>query len=762
VISKDADSAKVSAKRIHLERTMRSAGSKVVGFIAALLLLFGVACGGKGTASSKPTPAPTPVVAISLTPGSAALSINGTKQFAAKVTGSTNTGVTWTVAEAVGGSVNSAGLYTAPAKAGTFHVVATSAADTTKSAKSAVTVAAPLPTFSSAAPAAAIQATTYSYTIQAVDPAGTSLTYALTAAPAGATVSGNTVTWTPAANQSRVPNSFTLTATSAAGATSSQSWTVIPTGTVTGTCNDTFYAAKGSVPSVNDLSQDGETFAALVPQADGSVQTINGTGTANGTFTITNVPAGYYWLQLNFQGLAYVGSNQYFWTSSSTFDCGADGFGRYTPSVDPAGVSATLNWYLTDLVPWVTSGNNLDTYNPNIDYSFGPDFDVIPSLATTFVEVGQNLKSMPQVDPTQGDLGYVVQSMDNEYGEGVEIWSVVSTAALPNSFSIVNQGDIGNINALMVPNSSSLAMDINIDFPSYATAESVNSAYVLGGYNGFAQIQPFVADRWTPNWDNVELNFFRSRVAAPSTLLDLGSYNLGTQYPSTWPVTFWFDLEGISTTQLAEGDGSTKVQVPVSIGQMGTTLPTALQPAEPAMSPIQNATINNVSFSSSQAINGGAITLAWSAPTGLAPCGYMVDLYQVDPEGGKLNPDSYLQFYTAQPTMIFPAQSLGSGTYLFVVEAMADSLAKIETAPFHYGLTAAWADAASGVITYTYTGTSATPPTFFPSVEGIGIPIKNVATNAKANAAARKGSPRSKHALKPGFAGLRSQAVVAK
>jgi hypothetical protein len=61
----------------------------------------------------------------------------GTQQFTATVTGSTNTSVTWS---ATGGTVTTAGLYTAPSTPGTYTVTAKSVADTTKTASATVTV----------------------------------------------------------------------------------------------------------------------------------------------------------------------------------------------------------------------------------------------------------------------------------------------------------------------------------------------------------------------------------------------------------------------------------------------------------------------------------------------------------------------------------------------------------------------------------------------------------------------------------------------
>ena len=100
------------------------------------------------TKSGSATGTVKPVALVTLTPTSSTLSINATKQFAATVTGlpiGLDTGVTWSVTESGGGTVSQSGLYTAPSsvtnpQGTTFHVVATSKYDATKSATAAVTV----------------------------------------------------------------------------------------------------------------------------------------------------------------------------------------------------------------------------------------------------------------------------------------------------------------------------------------------------------------------------------------------------------------------------------------------------------------------------------------------------------------------------------------------------------------------------------------------------------------------------------------------
>ena len=104
--------------------------------------------GGNVATSSLPeTVAVNPKVHVSVDPPPNPLSVQtGTYTFKANVTnidGSTpeNTKVFWSVQETNGGTINSSsGAYTAPPMPGTFHVVATSQADTSVTGTTAVTV----------------------------------------------------------------------------------------------------------------------------------------------------------------------------------------------------------------------------------------------------------------------------------------------------------------------------------------------------------------------------------------------------------------------------------------------------------------------------------------------------------------------------------------------------------------------------------------------------------------------------------------------
>ncbi len=79
-------------------------------------------------------------LAVKVNPPTVNVAVNGTTTFTATVAGSTDQRVTWSVQESNGGSIAQDGTYSAPAAAGTFHVIATSVADPTRSGTATVNV----------------------------------------------------------------------------------------------------------------------------------------------------------------------------------------------------------------------------------------------------------------------------------------------------------------------------------------------------------------------------------------------------------------------------------------------------------------------------------------------------------------------------------------------------------------------------------------------------------------------------------------------
>ncbi len=125
-----------------------SLGAVTVG-MAAMIALCG--CGGNNSSTPvTPPPAPAANVSVTVTPNSVTVVPGATQSFVAMVTGTTDTAVTWSVKEISGGTIDSAGLYTAPPNYATFHVVATSQANPAVEGIAAVVVPMPQVTISPA------------------------------------------------------------------------------------------------------------------------------------------------------------------------------------------------------------------------------------------------------------------------------------------------------------------------------------------------------------------------------------------------------------------------------------------------------------------------------------------------------------------------------------------------------------------------------------------------------------------------------------
>ena len=182
---------------------------------SAALALAAACLGACGASTTGADNSPNVVVE----PQDAQVAPLGTVSFSATVTGTADTTVIWSVQEGTpGGSITSAGLYTAPAALGTFHVVAAARADPAIRGTAAVNVvtAPALAVATAALPDGAV-GSAYSPTLTATG-GTTPYAWAVTAGslPAGLTLAASTgvVSGTPTAVGG---SSFTVEVTDSAG-----------------------------------------------------------------------------------------------------------------------------------------------------------------------------------------------------------------------------------------------------------------------------------------------------------------------------------------------------------------------------------------------------------------------------------------------------------------------------------------------------------------------------------------------------------------
>jgi len=357
---------------------MKTSRFLAIGAALSLVLML-VACGGGSSSSGSGIPT---VVSVAITPPASgtAFNLNGQATFSATVTvtNGASTAVTWSVQEgATGGSINSAGVYTAPSAitgtSASFHIVATAQADTTKTASVAVTVSLGAnPTFTSTPPASVVGGTPYTYVVAATVAPASSITYALTQKPTGASLSGATLSWTPSASQTNVANSFTITATTLAGGTATQVWTVtpsVPPLVITNT--------PGLTASVGSAY----TYAVAASDVSGSVITFVFTGPAAATHsgnTISWTPAPADGRTLD--NFSVTATSNYGGTASKswTVNCAgpvtvnaADFYWSMDGTYTPVAPSAVIGYDLSDVKAFVPNANGTVTTFSGIDNGGG-------------------------------------------------------------------------------------------------------------------------------------------------------------------------------------------------------------------------------------------------------------------------------------------------------------------------------------------------------------------------------------------------------
>ncbi len=550
-----------------------------------------------------------------------------------------------------------------------------------------------IPAFSSVPVTTAVEGTLYTYQLSATSPDMGAIAFSLTAGPTGASLSGNTLTWTPTHAQSRIANQFSVTATDAKGGSASQSWSVTPNGTIQIKAVFTYWTPTGTV-DIPRVWLAGQPYpAALVPQSDGSLTRLQGAANPDGTFGIPDVPAGFYWLQLS--------PFQTYWTSTSDFDAGVDVVG--SPLKTATQSTTTLNVSLSGLDP-IQQGDLFPIQSNTRGFELALAGGFLGTTGATTLNITVPLN--PIIDFSSVNTLFFRQ-MEPVTSGGFSGLALGPALTQPNV--TITNGATNNISATLTPSPQS-SIPLNIKGSAWANSyQNVAPTAPLPLLTDFSvSAQPFVTDRiatalttilgpnltmlvptgpsssrlsppvYTCGESSGPLLFPTINATPPPILTDqdFGAVSFGDPFPQSWPRIFQFCQH--ATVQLPRPNSTLTDTFLLTFGE---TTPLRTAPIAPLVGPVQNPTINGASIFQSGALSTTAVNLSWSAPTGTQPFGYYVTVFQLATlPTGATQYVTVARLGTAKTSMSVPLLNAGS-TYVFQIVAGVDGIANMETSP---------------------------------------------------------------------------------
>lgn len=548
------------------------------------------------------------------------------------------------------------------------------------------------PVFTSTPVTQAAEATPYSYQLTAT---GTGVGFSLTSAPTGATLNGSTISWTPTSAQSRVPNNFTATATvSGAPSSATQSWTVTPSGIIRISRVDTVWKQSGSTNTPFDWTSISSNVAALVPQPDGSFQSLSGTAGANGSFQIPNVPAGYYWLKL--------GPRDTYWTSSSTFDMGSDVFIPVANPAAPTASTTNISINFTSLDATATpSLFRLDTpeqaglfYQDSINAGSTTATGGLVITGNLDFSVIKNAFVRQYKSVTLGSMnGYVL-------GPELTLSNLSLTSGGLNTLSgALNPSVPASIN-LSVKGSAWLPLSDHI---APTAPAAVGSGFYLSALPYIAADGPNMSPS-TPIdliWTNTNsTSIFYAPSSCPQNPpftadVNVGAVQYSDPFPAAWRRVFSVCQNASVTVPVPGGSPQT-----INLINIQTTSPPTAT-VTPLISAVQNPKINGTNlFTASTVSSTAPVTLTWDPPAVGAPVGYSVSIMSPATSPVPIELLFATTLSTAKTSVAVPPNLLSSGkTYFFVITSVVDGKSNMETSPHRSSLPTASAQLISAPIT---------------------------------------------------------------
>lgn len=457
---------------------------------------------------------------------------------------------------------------------------------------------------------------------------------------------------------------------------------------VTGLRSFTYH--QDNATTLQPLNLTSAVIQALVPNASGGFDTITGVGHDDGTFSISGVPVGNYWLRF---GLTYI------WTSSDHVEWVFDGFGRsdaaYPGSPTPLVMNATnLNaWQNTDELLFNVPNQGL-TFSAapgtlGITNAPLPTATALSAYTYDFSQIGAGL-----LDSTKGDQAYLNQLTTRNAGGNLyralgRAWNLPALTMTDGATSTVNGA------FLDLPQTSTLRLNWKRSALASMTTQVNPGATVVGTELGLWASPAGVAFGVPSN--AFQLFTYDSGSPTATTDLDLGDLAYGNPYPNSWNLLaetyfIW------NVNYLAPG-ATTPISLQRSAYTATSALPTAATPLAPLVSSVLNPRINGKDLFQNQIAVGTSPTLTWDLPSTGVPTGYVLRVMELKNTGGTSQLLTRASLRTTARTLTIPPGVMVPGsTYVITISSVRFPGVNFAQYPFETALPYASAPMMSAIV----------------------------------------------------------------
>lgn len=454
----------------------------------------------------------------------------------------------------------------------------------------------------------------------------------------------------------------------------------VSTRTVTGMYNVRRVTTSGEVVVPEDLSM--ATIKAIVPPM---FTTISGTGTAQGTFTIPDVPVGTFYLRVN---------DWYIVTSTDTIDLSYDRLGHVAPAVTSAtpltfNVTNLSAWQTTDDLEMFSTGNGLAAFAMESLATAGTPAANATSLAGFVFDLSRSAYR-PQIDGAAGDVVSLTQLKSAT--AGALTYTALARKFDAPSFTVANGGS-ATIAGAFVDVAQSANLAATFDRPAFDAAlraqlpgDSTTTYPVLA-----LQALPEAATRGLYHSAPDLVSFEPGYVADSSSITTAWPY--GDPYPVAWTrvITaryFTYHYVPVGAGQLAL---FASLEVDRSLAAPGSVVP--------LIGPVVSPKVNGLDAYGTLTGVGITPTVSWSAPAIGTASRYYVRVMRVVPGTIPTRTVALVIETSATSVQIPPGIIMSGESYTFDVSARAAPGVDLAATPGRLSLPNAYSRIASAIAT---------------------------------------------------------------